>query len=113
MYKFIIRFGSGLGGKRKFSSCSIYPVALYLIYKLFLKLQYPVCWQVECHKGKPQEKEGFAQFVKELSEEFKPRGWLLSAAVSPSKMVIDAGYAIPKLAKHFDWISVMTYGKYP
>lgn len=79
---------------------------------IFLKLQYPVCWQVECHKGKPQEKEGFAQFVKELSEEFKPRGWLLSAAVSPSKMVIDAGYAIPKLAKHFDWISVMTYGKY-
>lgn len=74
--------------------------------------EYPVCWQVECHKGKAQEKEGFAQFVQELSEEFKPRGWLLSAAVSPSKMVIDAGYAIPKLAKHFDWISVMTYGKY-
>lgn len=79
---------------------------------LFLFIQYPVCWQVECYKGKPQEKEGFAQFVKELSEEFKPRGWLLSAAVSPSKMVIDTGYAIPKLAKYLDFISVMTYGKY-
>lgn len=71
--------------------------------------QYPVCWQVECHRGKPQEKEGFAQFVQELSEEFKPRGWYLSAAVSPSKMVIDAGYDIAKLAEYFDWISVMTY----
>lgn len=44
-----------------------------------------------------------------FTEEFKPRGWLLSAAVSPSKMVIDAGYDISKLAKYFDWISVMTY----
>lgn len=75
---------------------------------LDLDWEYPVCWQVECHKGKPHEKAGFAQLVQELSEEFKPRGWLLSAAVSPSKMVIDAGYDIPKLAKYFDWISVMT-----
>lgn len=76
---------------------------------LDLDWEYPVCWQVECDRGKPQEKQAFAEFVKELSEEFKPRGWLLSAAVSPSKMVIDAGYDIPKLAKYFDWIAVMTY----
>lgn len=76
---------------------------------LDLDWEYPVCWQVECHKGKPQEKEGFAELVRELSEEFKPRGWLLSAAVSPSKMVIDVAYDVPSLAKHFDWIAVMTY----
>ena len=47
--------------------------------------------------------------VKELSDKFKPKGLLLSAAVSPSKKVIDAGYDVPKLAKYFDWIAVMTY----
>lgn len=76
---------------------------------LDLDWEYPVCWQVECWKGKPDEKEAFAEFVKELAWTFKPRGWLLSAAVSPSKMVIDAGYEVPKLAKYFDWIAVMTY----
>lgn len=92
-------------------SCSIYFIIKKLFYQCNIQFysQYPVCWQVECHRGKPQEKEGFAQFVQELSEEFKPRGWYLSAAVSPSKMVIDAGYDIAKLAKYFDWISVMTY----
>lgn len=76
---------------------------------LDLDWEYPVCWQVDCSKGHADEKQGFAELVRELSEEFKPRGWLLSAAVSPSKMVIDAGYDIPTLAKYFDWIAVMTY----
>lgn len=47
--------------------------------------------------------------MKELSEQFKPRNLLLSAAVSPSKRVIDTGYDVPSLAKYLDWISVMTY----
>lgn len=73
-------------------------------------MQYPVCWQVECNKGHADEKEHFAQFVRELSEAFKPRGLLLSSAVSPSKTVIDAGYEVPTLSKYFDWIAVMAYG---
>lgn len=76
---------------------------------LDLDWEYPVCWQVECNKGNPDEKEYFAKFVEELSREFKPRGLLLSTAVSPSKKVIDAGYDIPRLSNHFDWISVMAY----
>lgn len=40
---------------------------------------------------------------------FRPRGLLLSSAVSPSKMVIDAGYNVAELASHFDWIAIMTY----
>lgn len=76
---------------------------------LDLDWEYPVCWQVECYKGKPSEKQGFVNLVKELSEEFKPRGWLLSAAVSPSKMVIDLAYDIPQLSRYLDFISVMTY----
>ncbi|GAB0096498.1 Probable chitinase 10 [Sergentomyia squamirostris] len=76
---------------------------------LDLDWEYPVCWQVECDKGYPDEKEGFANLVKELAQEFRPRGWILSSAVSPSKMVIDAGYDVPTLADYFDWIAVMTY----
>lgn len=76
---------------------------------LDLDWEYPVCWQVECDKGSPKEKQGFTELVKELATEFRPRGWLLSAAVSPSKKVIDAGYDVPTLAEYFDWIAVMTY----
>lgn len=76
---------------------------------LDLDWEYPVCWQVDCTKGKKEEKEAFASFVRELSEAFKPEKLLLSAAVSPAKKVIDAGYDIPTLAEHFDWIAVMTY----
>lgn len=76
---------------------------------LDLDWEYPVCWQVECNKGHADEKENFAALVRELSEAFKPRGWLLSSAVSPSKTVIDAGYDVPTLSKYFDWIAVMAY----
>lgn len=66
-----------------------------------------MCWQVDCTKGFADEKQHFASFVRELSEAFRPRGLLLSAAVSPSKTVIDAGYDVPTLAKYFDWIAVV------
>lgn len=64
---------------------------------------------MDCKKGPVSDKDAFASFVRELSEQFQPRGLLLSAAVSPSKRVIDAGYDVSTLAKYFDWISVMTY----
>lgn len=76
---------------------------------LDLDWEYPVCWQVDCDKGRSEEKAGFASLVKELSVEFRKRNWLLSAAVSPSKKVIDAAYDVPALAKYLDWIAVMTY----
>ena len=40
---------------------------------------------------------------------FRPRGYLLSAAVSPSKKIIDVGYDVPSIARDLDWIAVMTY----
>lgn len=46
---------------------------------------------MNCNLGPESDKEGFASLVRELSKEFKPRGWLLSSAVSPSKLVIDQG----------------------
>lgn len=68
-----------------------------------------MCHQVDCNKGQADEKQYFATLVRELAEAFKPRGWLLSSAVSPSKTVIDAGYDVPTLSRYFDWIAVMAY----
>ena len=76
---------------------------------LDLDWEYPGCPQVDCKKGHPDEKESFSTFVREISEAFRPRGLLLSSAVSPSKTVIDAGYDVPTLSKYFDWIAVMCY----
>lgn len=76
---------------------------------LDLDWEYPVCWQVDCKKGSPDEKEGFKQLVIELSEAFKAKHWLLSSAVSPNKKVIDAGYDVTQLSQYLDWIAVMTY----
>lgn len=76
---------------------------------LDLDWEYPKCWQVDCNKGPDSDKEGFTALVRELSNAFKPKGLLLSSAVSPSKTVIDAGYDVAKLSQYFDWIAVMTY----
>ena len=37
------------------------------------------------------------------------KGYLLSAAVSPSKKVADQGYNVPSIAKDLDWIAIMAY----
>lgn len=76
---------------------------------LDLDWEYPKCWQVDCKKGPDSDKPAFAAWIKELHEAFKPKGYLLSAAVSPSKTVIDAGYDVPALARYLDWVAVMTY----
>ena len=76
---------------------------------LDLDWEYPKCWQVDCSKGPDSDKENFALWVKELKEAFKPKGYLLSAAVSPSKKVMDVGYDIPSIARDLDWIAVMSY----
>lgn len=47
--------------------------------------------KVECGRGPDSDKPGFASWVKELKQEFRLHGLLLSAAVSPSKQVIDKG----------------------
>ena len=64
---------------------------------------------MDCKKGPDSDKQGFAALVSELRQAFNPRGWLLSAAVSPSKTVIDAGYDVPSISRDLDWIGVMTY----
>ena len=67
---------------------------------------------MNCKAGPSSDKENFAALVKELSDEFRPKGLLLTAAVSPSYKVIDAGYDVPMLNKYLDIINVMTYDYY-
>lgn len=76
---------------------------------LDLDWEYPKCWQVDCNKGPVTDKPAFAELVRELHQVFEPRGWLLSAAVSPSKRVIDDGYDVKTLSKYLSWIAVMAY----
>ena len=64
---------------------------------------------MKCNAGPDTDKENFALWVRELKEAFKPYNFLLSAAVSPSKQVIDAGYDVAKINADLDWIAVMTY----
>ena len=49
--------------------------------------------QVECNKGPDSDKAAFSAWIQELHTAFQPLGLLLSAAVSPSYKVIDAGQA--------------------
>ncbi|KAK7070519.1 Cht3p [Halocaridina rubra] len=95
--------------RAKFISHVIEFIKKYNFDGLDLDWEYPVCWQVDCKKGPKSDKENFALWVRELKEAFKPHGLLLSAAVSPSKKVIDEGYDVPVLSKYLDWIAVMTY----
>ncbi|KAF2365514.1 Glycoside hydrolase family 18 catalytic domain [Trinorchestia longiramus] len=72
------------------------------------KLKSPMI-SVECNKGPDSDKTAFSAWIRELHEAFRPHNLLLSAAVSPSYKVIDAGYEVPALNRYLDWIAVMTY----
>ena len=76
---------------------------------LDLDWEYPVCWQVDCSRGPRQDRAGFSQLLTALSAAFRPRGLLLSAAVSPSQAVIDEAYEVAVLNTTLDIINVMTY----
>ncbi len=66
---------------------------------LDLDWEYPKCWQVNCDRGPPADKENFAAWVKELKMAFRPKGLLLTAAVSPSKTVIDQAYDVKTMSQ--------------
>ncbi|CAK9817594.1 Probable chitinase 2 [Anthophora quadrimaculata] len=59
--------------------------------------------------GKPEDKQNFVSLVKELKEAFRPFKYLLTAAISGSKTIIDKAYDIPQLSNYLDYIHVMAY----
>jgi len=76
---------------------------------LDLDWEYPSCWQTDCKEEHYSDKAAFTAWVSELRAAFNPKGLLLSAAVSPSKKIMDVGYDVPSIARDLDWINVMTY----
>lgn len=76
---------------------------------LDLDWEYPKCWQVDCSKGPESDKHAFTLWVEELSVALKAKNLLLTAAVSPSKAVIEEAYEVQALSNAMDYISVMTY----
>ena len=48
-------------------------------------------FQVKCDENHASDKQGFTALMRELKAAFKPFGYLLTAAVSPNKKVIDMG----------------------
>ena len=65
--------------------------------------------QGDCNAGPESDKVNFGLWAKELSEAFKPKGLLLSAAVSAGKSTIDMAYDVPVLGQYLDFINVMSY----
>ena len=95
--------------RRKFIQHAVRFLEKYNFDGLDLDWEYPSCWQTDCKPERYKDKQAFATFVSELRQEFEPRGLLLSAAVSPSKKIIDVGYDVASLSRDLDWVAVMTY----
>ncbi|KAK1897799.1 Acidic mammalian chitinase [Dissostichus eleginoides] len=63
-----------------------------------------------------QDKQRFTMLCKELKDAFEYEGetanrdsLIISASVSAEKATIDASYQIPQIAKHLDFINVLTF----
>jgi len=59
-----------------------------------------------CSTDDPDEKS--MDLLRQLSEAFKPHGWLLSTYIAPNKTMTDAGLGIHKISEQVDWITVRT-----
>ncbi|XP_052133150.1 chitinase-3-like protein 1 [Frankliniella occidentalis] len=59
--------------------------------------------------GLSSDKDHFSLLVDELAEVFGPRGWLLSAAVSPSRFRMEDAYDVARIAKSLDFINLMAF----
>uniref|UniRef100_T1JB05 chitinase n=1 Tax=Strigamia maritima TaxID=126957 RepID=T1JB05_STRMM len=97
--------------RRRFIAHALAFIKEYKFDGIDLDWEYPKCWQVDCKKGPESDKQSFTAWVREIRQAFDSEGsgLLLSAAVSPSKMVINQGYEVAELAQLFDFISIMTY----
>ena len=62
-----------------------------------------------CNAGSPSDKRNFGLLVKELNIAFKPKGFVLSAAVAAGTSKIDAAYDVPTMSRYLDFINVMAY----
>lgn len=67
-------------------------------------------WEYPANRGgRPQDKQNYAQLLREMRPEFSKRGWLMTAAVSAGKNAIDTAYDVTTMSLMLDFINVMAY----
>ena len=67
-------------------------------------------WEYPANRGgRPEDKQNYADLLREMRPEFSQRGWLITAAVSAGKSVIDTAYDVPTMSLMLDFINVMAY----
>lgn len=115
--KALIAIGGWNEGSVKYSAMAQQPAAR----KVFAESVVDFCkkynfdgldmdWEYPASRGgKPEDKANFVALLRELSQEFKPYGLLLTAAVSAGKHFMDPAYDVPQVSKYLDFINVMAY----
>ncbi|GAB1859274.1 Probable chitinase 2 [Camponotus japonicus] len=59
--------------------------------------------------GTAHDKQNFVRLIQELRGAFKQYHFLLTAAISAKRNIINTGYDIPEISKYLDYIHVMAY----
>ncbi|KAL4717875.1 hypothetical protein ACJJTC_005720 [Scirpophaga incertulas] len=67
-------------------------------------------WEYPARRdGRPEDKANYVALVRELNEAFKPRGYILTAALGAGKDTMDAAYDLAKLSRYLTLIHMMCY----
>lgn len=67
-------------------------------------------WEYPTQRGgRPQDRENFVLFTKELREEFDNHGLLLTSAIGAAKNVIDQAYDVRQISRYLDYLHIMCY----
>lgn len=67
-------------------------------------------WEYPAQRGgRPSDREAFSKLIMELQQLFRPKGLVLSAAVSADANKIRDSYNCRDLAENLEFINVMTY----
>ncbi|XP_053955839.1 probable chitinase 2 [Anastrepha ludens] len=67
-------------------------------------------WEYPTQRGgRPQDRENFVQFTKELRDEFDKYNLLLTSAIGAGKNVIDQAYDVRQISRYLDYLHIMCY----
>ncbi|CAG2168417.1 unnamed protein product [Oppiella nova] len=101
--KTLVAIGGWNEGSTKYSQMANNPGARKIFVDSVVK-EYPAE-----RGGQDQDKQAFIDLLHELHTAFQPHGYLLTAAVSAGKAIVDRAYNVPEMNKYLDFINVMTY----
>ncbi|XP_059487163.1 acidic mammalian chitinase-like [Neocloeon triangulifer] len=67
-------------------------------------------WEYPAQRGgRPEDKQNFVYWIRELRSKFAPEGLLLTAAVHAAISSVGTSYDIQELANNLDYINMMSY----